>query len=148
MEDFRNGGIEITEEIYSWIEDYIRNEGRQRDLARIFGVRDGIISNWRGNKTQKNKYIAWNVWPRVREFFISKGYIRRDDPKYMTREELIVLASQSGDVQLTDKELKVVSIMRALDESALDLFVNICDGAARSLPKKSSSQNGAILKEA
>lgn len=112
----QNQGIEITDEVKELFEIGKKKEGSQGKLAAAMGVPPQNVQNWRGTGRQKGEYILWNQWEKIRPYFISRGLIDGNDPRWLTPSEMRDRLANGTLSRLPDDERQLLELFRLLTE--------------------------------
>lgn len=111
-----NQGVEITDEVKRLIKVGIEKEGSQGKLAAAMGVPPQNVQNWRGTGRQKGEYILWNQWEKIRPYFVSRGLIDGNDPRWLTPSEMRERLANGSLNQLPADERELLGLFRLLTE--------------------------------
>lgn len=131
----QNQGIEITDEIRAIFKAGIAKEGSQGKLALAMGVPPQNIQNWRGEGKHKGEFILWNQWEKIRPYFVSRGLIDGNDPRWLTPSEMRERLAGAPGAQLPPDELKILSLYRLLTDEGKGAAVATLQALANTLNK-------------
>lgn len=123
MRKFHDSGVEINEEVRNLLEKGVFREGNQTKFAAKVNVGNNSVKQWRGHTGDSRARIAWEVWPKLRSYFLENGDIEADDPKFMSPNDMrlfIETMRQSGsnlaDKSITGDEAELLKAFRLLAE--------------------------------
>lgn len=131
----KNQGIEITDEIKDLIKVGIEKEGSQGKLASAMGVPPQNIQNWRGTGRQKGEYILWNQWEKIRPYFVSRGLINGDDPRWLTPSEMRERIHTHALIKLPNDEQQLLELFRLLTDDGKKAALVTLKGLANTFNK-------------